>query len=219
MPPFQEKHTPEYTLREEIASSISHGIGAALSIAGLVILIWLSAVHGTAWHIVSVSIFGSTLIILYLASTLYHSLPMPKVKRILKRLDHAAIFLLIAGTYTPFTLISLRGAWGWSIFAVIWGLAFIGIVMKLFCSIARFEKYFVGLYLLMGWLAVIASKPMWKQVPHLSLLFLLIGGLSYTVGVVFYAWRTLPYNHAVWHVFVLGGSVSHYFSVLYVLHW
>ncbi len=210
-------YIPEYTIAEEIAHSISHGIGTVLSIVGLVVLIVFAVSYGDAWHIVSFSIFGSTLIILYLASTLYHSLPMPRVKRILKRFDHAAIFLLIAGTYTPFMLVSLRGPWGWSIFGVIWGLAVLGILLKIFFPIAKFESISVVLYVFMGWLCLIVSKQLFTHLPRLSLILLVLGGVSYTVGVIFYIWEKLPYNHAVWHLFVLSGSIFHYFSVLCTL--
>ena len=212
-----EEYVAEYTLGEEIANSISHGIGTLLSIAGLVVMVVLAVTHGDAWHVVSFSIFGATLIVLYLASTLYHSLPMPRVKQILKRLDHSAIFLLIAGTYTPFMLVSLRGAWGWSIFGVVWGLALAGILLKIFFSISKYEKASVGLYVFMGWLCVIAAKQFLANVPQVSLILLVFGGLSYTIGVVFYVWDRLPYNHAVWHLFVLGGSIFHFFSVLNTL--
>lgn len=217
MSDMQNTYVPEYTLYEEIAHGISHGIGTVLSIIGLVVLIVCAVRSGNAWHIVSFSIFGGTLILLYLASTLYHSLPMPGVKQILKRFDHSAIFLLIAGTYTPFMLVKLRGAWGWSIFGVVWGLAVLGVLLKVCCSITKFESVSVVLYVVMGWLCVIAAKQLFTSLSHISLIFLVLGGVSYTVGVLFYVWEKLPYNHAVWHIFVLGGSIFHYFSVLYTL--
>ncbi len=207
----------EYTVYEEIAHGISHGIGAALSIVGLVVLIVCAVSTGDAWHIVSFSIFGGALIVLYVASTLYHSLPMPHVKLALKRFDHSAIFLLIAGTYTPFMLVTLRGVWGWSLFGVVWGLAVLGVLIKVFCPISKFETASVVLYVVMGWLCVIAAKQLFTNLSHTSLMFLVLGGVCYTVGVVFYVWEKLPYNHAVWHLFVLGGSIFHYFSVLYTL--
>lgn len=210
---MSNRNTRQYTTGEEIANSITHGIGTLLSIAGLILLIIIAARYGDAWHIVSFSIFGSTLIFLYLASTLYHSLPNPSAKMILKRIDHSAIFLLIAGTYTPFTLIHLRGAWGWSIFGIIWGLAIAGIALKIF-FVSRFKKLSLILYLAMGWLCIIALKEMIHNIPSLSLTLLIIGGLLYTAGVAFYAWKKLPYGHAVWHLFVLGGSASHFFAVL-----
>ncbi len=213
-----QKHPPTlYSVGEEIANSISHGIGTGLSIIGLVVLVIYAVAHGNTWHIVSFSIFGSTLIMLYLASTLYHSLPMPGVKKTFQLLDHAAIFLLIAGTYTPFMLGSVRGAMGWSIFGIIWTLAIGGIILKVL-YLPRFEKSAVALYILMGWLCVIAMKDIVASIPGLSLGLLVLGGLSYTIGIVFYVWEKLPYNHAVWHIFVLGGSIFHFFSVLYTAH-
>ncbi len=206
----------EYTFGEEIANTVTHGLGTLLSITGMVILVLCAVAYGSVWHVVSYSIFGSTLIILYLASTLYHALPMPAAKRIFKIIDHSAIFLLIAGTYTPFLLTNLRGAWGWSLFGIIWGLAAIGIFLKC-VYISRFQKASVIVYIGMGWLIVIAMREMTLHVQLTSVLLLVAGGLFYTVGVLFYIWRKLPYNHAIWHLFVLGGSVSHYFSVYSLL--
>jgi hemolysin III len=203
----------QYTAREEIANGITHGLGVLLSIAGLVILINAASLHGDVWHIVSFSIFGSTLIILYSASTLYHSISNPLLKIGLKKFDHSAIFLLIAGTYTPLLLVNMRGALGWSLFGVIWTLALTGIVIKLF-YIRRMKKLSVGLYLFMGWLCVIAIHGLMRTLPLVSISLLIIGGILYTAGVVFYSWKKLPYHHAVWHLFVLGGSISHFFSVL-----
>ncbi len=209
--------TPEYnTSGEEIANSITHGIGAGLSVAGLVVLVVLAALYGDVWRVVSFSIYGTTLIILYLSSTLYHSFRNPKVKKIFKIFDHSTIFLLIAGTYTPFMLVSLRGAWGWTLFGIIWGLAVLGVVFKsLF--IHRYNKLSVLIYILMGWLCVIAIRQMLINVPLGGLLGLAVGGILYTLGVIFYSWRTLKYNHAIWHLFVLGGSMCHYFSILFYL--
>ena len=204
----------QYTVREEIANSVTHGIGILLSIAGMALLIVFATMYGNAWHIVSFSIFGSTLIFLYLASTLYHSLPNPSIKMIFKRIDHSAIFLLIAGTYTPFTLIHMRGAWGWTIFGIIWALALAGIILKIF-TVNRFRKSSLILYIAMGWLCVIAFKEMITKIPALSLTLLMIGGIFYTSGVVFYAWKKLPYGHAIWHLFVLSGSTLHFLAVLY----
>ena len=205
-----------YSTGEEIANSITHGIGTALSIAGLVVLVVLAALHGDAMRIVSFSIYGSTLILLYLASTLYHSFRSPNVKHVFQIIDHASIYLLIAGTYTPFMLVGLGGPWGWTLFGVIWGLALLGIVFKALL-INRFKKLSVGIYILMGWLCVIALKPMLMSIPLGGMIGLAAGGLFYTVGVVFYAWRKLSYNHAIWHLFVLAGSVCHYFSILFYL--
>lgn len=213
MPKQKNARLNQYTASEEIANSITHGIGVLFSIVGLVVLIITASFHGDAWHIVSFSIFGITLIILYLASTLYHSISSPSVKIGLKKFDHAAIFLLIAGTYTPFLLVHLRGALGWSLFGVIWTLAATGIAIKLFC-IRWVKKISVGLYLFMGWLCLIAMPGLMHALPPVSISLLIIGGVLYTSGVVFYSWKRLPYHHAVWHLFVLGGSVSHFFSVL-----
>ncbi len=205
------------SVSEEIANSITHGIGVGLSIAGTAVLVVRASLYGDTWQVVSFSIYGAALITLYLASTLYHSFQNPNTKRIFKIIDHSSIYLLIAGTYTPFTLISIRGAWGWSLFGVIWGLAFAGIVFKTL-FIGRFKKLSTAVYLLMGWLVIIAFKPMIAGVPSGGLIWLAIGGLSYTLGVIFYAWHSLKYSHAIWHLFVLGGSLCHYFSIyLYLL--
>ncbi len=208
--------THECSRNEEIANSLTHGLGILLSIAGLIVMILMAAHRGDMWQIVSFSIFGSSLIVLYLASTLYHSIAQPAAKRFLKVFDHSAIYVLIAGSYTPFVLVTLRGPWGWSIFGVVWGLAIAGILMKCL-FIGRFHNASVILYLLMGWLCVVASKPMLAGLSRLSILLLVFGGLSYTLGVVFYKWHKLPYNHAIWHLFVLGGSAFHYFSILSTL--
>jgi len=201
---------------EEIANGITHGIGALLSVAGLVLLIIQAVRFGTAWHVVSYTIFGSTMFILYLSSTLYHSIQHQKAKIILRIIDHSAIFLLIAGTYTPFVLVALRGAWGWSLFGVIWGLAIMGIIFKsLFIN--RFRILSVFLYIAMGWLVVIAMPQIIQHLNRTALTFLIIGGLSYTLGTVFYALRRIPFSHTVWHLFVLGGTAMHFFAVLNIL--
>ncbi|HOI49273.1 MAG TPA: hemolysin III family protein [Prolixibacteraceae bacterium] len=204
----------ELTLREEIVNSITHGIGIPLSIAALVILVVTAVVHGNAWHVVSFSIFGASLILLYTSSTLYHSITRKRIKNLFARFDHAAIFVLIAGTYTPYLLTSLRGVWGWSLFGVIWGLALAGVVIRSI-YLTKFRKLMVGIYLAMGWMFVIALHEIIKNLPPLSLLFLFLGGISYSAGVIFYAWRKLPYAHGIWHIFVLGGSILHFFSVLF----
>ncbi|MBC8400486.1 MAG: hemolysin III family protein [Candidatus Marinimicrobia bacterium] len=204
------------SLGEEIANSITHGIGAALSIAALVLLVVFAALQGDAWRVVGFSIFGSSLFILYLTSTLYHSFTNPRVKRIFRVLDHSMVFILIAGSYTPITLTVLRGPWGWTLFGLIWGLAIFGIVMKI-AFFDRFNALSVVLYILMGWLVVIALKPLLLAAPLGLMIWMGIGGLSYTLGVIFYAWERLPFNHAVWHLFVLGGSISHFFGMLFHL--
>ena len=198
---------------EEIANAITHGIGLLLSIAGFVVLLVLAALRGTAWHIVACSIYGATLICLYAASTLYHAVISPRVKRALRIFDHSAIYLLIAGTYTPFLLVSLRGPWGWSLFGVIWGLALVGVLFK-FWFVERFAILSTAVYLAMGWLVVIAAKPVITHLPLTAIIWLLAGGLAYTGGVIFFAAKRIPYSHAIWHLFVLAGSICHYFAVL-----
>jgi hemolysin III len=199
---------------EELANTVTHGIGLALSIVGFVVLLVLAAMRGSAWHIVSCAIYGSTLVCLYTASTLYHAVLSPPLKRAFKVFDHSAIYLLIAGTYTPFLLVNLRGGWGWSLFGIVWGLAMAGIIFKLW-FVNHFQILSTVVYLLMGWLAVIAVKPLLALVPASGLIWLLAGGLMYTAGVIFYAWKRLPYNHVIWHLFVLAGSTCHYVAVLY----
>ncbi len=212
MKPFSE--TPFYSRGEELANSITHGIGVVLSIAGLAVLTAFATLLGNVWHIVSVSIYGATQILLYTASTLYHSIPIPRAKQILRRLDHTAIFLLIAGTYTPFTLVNLRGPWGWSLLITVWALAIIGIVLQGF--LLRQKSIWNALiYIAMGWVVVIGAKPLLSSVPLGGLLLLLGGGLAYSGGAIFYVWKRIPYNHAIWHLFVLLGSVFHYFAVLF----
>lgn len=198
---------------EEIANAITHGIGLLLSIAGFVVLLVLAALRGTAWHIVACSIYGATLICLYTASTLYHAVISPRVKRALRIFDHSAIYLLIAGTYTPFLLVSLRGAWGWSLLGVIWGLALVGVLFK-FWFVERFAILSTAVYIAMGWLVVIAAKPVITHLPLTAIIWLLAGGLAYTGGVIFFAAKRIPYSHAIWHLFVLAGSICHYFAVL-----
>jgi hemolysin III len=203
-----------YSVGEEIAHSVTHGIGALLSIAGLVIMVTLSATYGNAWDIVSSSIYGFTLILLYSTSTLYHAITKPDIKDVLRKIDHAVIYLLIAGTYTPFTLISLRGAWGWSLFGIVWSIAIAGMVMELLMK-QRIRWISVSLYLGLGWAIVIATKPLMASVATGGLSLLLLGGLAYTFGVIFYAWKRLAYHHAIWHVFVMAGSALHYFAILF----
>jgi len=205
---------PRYTVAEEIAHAITHGVGLALSVAALVVLVVFAALYGSAWHVVSCSIYGATLVLLYAASTFYHALPAPRAKRVFQVLDHAAIYVLIAGTYTPFTLVNLRGGWGWALFGVVWGLAVMGVVLEAAAG-RRVRVLSVGLYLALGWLVAIAVRPLLASVEAGGLLLLLLGGLAYSGGVVFYGWRRLPYHHAIWHVCVMAGSVFHYLAVLY----
>lgn len=202
-----------YSFGEELAHSLIHGAGVLFGIAGLAILVAYAALYGNVWHIVGVSIFGASVVFMYTASTLYHSIPLPKVKEILRIIDHSMIYILIAGTYTPFTLITLHGPWGWTLFAVIWALAVVGVVFKAYAT-GRYEKLSLGIYLGMGWCVVVAIKPLLETLDAGGLTLLLLGGLSYTGGVVFYVWESLKYHHAVWHAFVLAGTVFHYFAVL-----
>ena len=201
-------------LKEETINAATHGLGALLSLGGLAALLALAARRGGAWRIVSCSIYGSMLVLLFASSTLYHCFRGPRVKHVFRVIDHSSIYLLIAGTYTPFLLISLRGSWGWSLFAVIWGLALAGIVFQIF-FVSRFRLAQTLIYLAMGWLAVVAVKPLFAHVPRPGLLWLLAGGLFYSLGAVFYLRKTLPYHHAIWHLFVLSGSICHYFAILF----
>lgn len=196
-----------------IANSITHGIGIGLSIAGLVILIVRAVRSGTGWHLAGNLVFGISLILLYVASTLYHCFARLSMKALFQRLDHSAIYFLIAGTYTPFLLTTLRNGWGWSMFGIIWGLALLGLILKLGFP-SRFEKPSVWLYLAMGWAGVAVFWQGMSQMRMISIVFLLVGGAAYSLGVVFYRWRKLPFSHAIWHLFVLAGSIFHYFSVL-----
>lgn len=202
------------TAGEEIMNAITHGIGALLSIAALVVLIVLASTRGDIWHIVSFSIYGSTLILLYLSSTLYHSFSGQKIKNLFARFDHISIFLLIAGTYTPILLTSMRGLTGWILFGIIWALALTGAVIRSI-YLHRFRKLMVAVYLLMGWMFVLSGKQMFASLPSTSIWFLVLGGLSYSAGVIFYMWRKLPYSHGIWHLFVLAGSVLHFFAIYF----
>ena len=204
----------QYTAREELANSLTHGLGAGLSVAGLVLLIVRSAQHGNTWHVVSTAIFGASLLLLYTASTLYHSLRGERLKQVLQKFDHAAIFLLIAGTYTPFVLVTLRGPWGWSLFGVVWGLAVAGVTLKFWLA-GRFRLISTLIYLAMGWLVLVAIKPLVAALPAGGLQLLIAGGLCYTGGAAFYLWKRLPYHHAIWHVFVLAGSACHWAAVFF----
>lgn len=205
-----------YTKGEEIANAVTHGIGTLLSIAALVILIVFAVNNGDSWYIVSYSIFGASLVILYLGSTLYHSFTNQKVKKIFRVVDHSSIYILIAGTYTPFTLTILRGPLGWTIFGIVWGLTIVGITMKILW-LNKFEKLSTILYILMGWIIIIAIKYIVASVPLVSAVLLVVGGVIYTVGCIFYVNNKIPYNHAIWHLFVLGGSICHFLSILLYL--
>jgi hemolysin III len=198
---------------EELANTVTHGIGAALGTAGLVVIVVFAALRGDAWRVVSLSVYGATLVLLYSASTLFHWVRHPRIKKFFQAMDHSAIYLLIAGTYTPITLVQMRGAWGWTIFGVIWGLAILGIGATVLLS-GRWRAVGVALYLAMGWLILIALKPLLRMVPTGLIVWMAIGGVCYTIGVVFYRMHSLRYHHALWHVFVLAGSVCHYFGLL-----
>ncbi len=204
---------PQHTHLEELVNSLTHGMGALLSAAGLGVLVFLAYRHGSTLHLVSCSIFGATLVLLYTASTLYHSVRSPKLKHIFKVIDHSCIYLLIAGTYTPFTLVTLQGSWGRTLFGLIWVLAAAGIVFQLF-FVYRFKILATVAYVLMGWVAVVAIKPLLEALPAGGFAWILAGGLVYTAGAFLYLWKSLPFNHAIWHLFVLGGSTCHYVAVL-----
>ena len=186
-----------------------------MSLAGLIVLVTLAAQNGNVWVVVSTAIFGVSMVVLYTASTLYHAIPNPEIKLKLKKFDHISIYYLIAGTYTPFMLVNMRGSVGWTVFGIIWGLALIGTVLKLCTQSSGTKAWSIGLYLLMGWLVVFASKQLAARLPDIGLTFLVLGGLFYTLGIFFYVWKSRQYTHAVWHFFVLSGTVMHFFAVLY----
>ncbi len=199
---------------EEVINSALHGVGLAACVGGTAVLVTLASLWGNAWHIVSFSIYGASLIVLYATSTVYHGMRHPGRKRVLRVMDHASVFLLIAGTYTPFTLVPLNGGWGWSIFGVVWGFSLLGIAFKLFFT-GRFDRISTLLYVLLGWVMLIAVVPLVRTVPVGGLVLLLLGGISYTVGAGLYLLKRIPFNHALWHVFVLAGSALHFFSILF----
>lgn len=205
---------PSYSKSEEIFNAVTHGAGIALSIAGLAVLVTMSAIYGDAWKVTASAIYGTSMIVLYSASTLYHSFKNPRIKKLLNMCDHISIYYLIAGTYTPFVLVNLRGPWGWTIFGVIWSCAIAGTVLKLIYG-DRFRKISTILYLCMGWVILIAAKPLSMNMEIGGLILLAAGGLFYSLGVIFYKWKSLPFNHGIWHLFVLGGTACHFFAVLY----
>ena len=205
---------PALSRGEEIANSISHGLGLILALIALPILVVSATRIGSKHFIVGVSVFGATMVILYLASTLYHSVTHHEAKRFFRLFDHSAIFLLIAGSYTPFTLGVLRGAWGWTLLAIVWCLAIAGIVIKAYPR-TRHSWICMVLYLVMGWLAIVAIKPIWELVPIPGILLILAGGAAYTGGLAFFAMRSLRYSHFIWHLFVLAGTTCHFFAVLW----
>jgi hemolysin III len=202
---------------DELANALTHGLGLVLAAVGVPILIVLAVSHGTVWHIVGVSIYGASLLALYTASTIYHAVRHPPARRILRIVDHSAIYLLIAGTYTPFLLVNLRGAWGWTLLAVVWTVALFGIAWKLVHA-GQHAVVSTAVYIAMGWLVLIAIRPLLRAMPLAGIAWLLAGGLCYTAGVIFFGWSRLRFNHAVWHLFVLAGSACHFLAVLrYVL--
>ncbi|WP_055108495.1 PAQR family membrane homeostasis protein TrhA [Paenibacillus ihumii] len=209
-------NTHTYPRREEIANAITHGIGTVLSVAALVLLIVFSSLKGTAWHVVSFTIYGVTMLLLYVCSTLVHSFKEGKVKDLFEFFDHSSIYLYIAGTYTPFLLVAIRGPLGWSLFGIIWGIALLGVLFKAF-FVKRFLFMSTFFYLIMGWLIVIAWGPLTAAVPSGGIALLVAGGVLYSLGTIFYVWRAFPYHHAIWHLFVLGGSVTHFFAILLYL--
>jgi hemolysin III len=202
--------------KEEIWNAITHGLGAALSIAGLVILIVFASIKGNVWHIVSFSVFGATMVILYMSSTLYHSFTNKTVKNLFRKFDHMSIFLLIAGTYTPFCLAVLKGWIGWTVFGIVWGCCVLGIIFKAFFT-GKKEVFSTLMYIVMGWVIIFAIKPLYLSTPHIAFIFLVLGGVSYTLGTIFYVNERIRYSHSIWHLFVLGGTACHFFSVMSLL--
>ncbi|MBU9720807.1 MULTISPECIES: PAQR family membrane homeostasis protein TrhA [Bacillaceae] len=209
-------NTHIFSKGEEIANSITHGIGALLSIAALVILIVLSALYGTAWHVVSFTIFGATMVILYTSSTFVHALPEGKAKDVFEILDHSSIYFFIAGTYTPFLFLAVPGALGWTLFGIVWGLAIAGTIFKCF-FVKKFLFTSTVLYVVMGWMIVFAWGAIRANLSSTGITLLIVGGLLYTLGAIFYVWRGFKFHHALWHLFVLGGTVTHFFAVLQLL--
>ncbi len=210
---IQVKMKPGQTLAEEIANAITHGIGAALAIAGLVLMVMWATMSGDAWRVAGVSVFGGTMVFLYLASTLYHAIPAAPVKRVFHAMDHIGISMLIAGTYTPFLLVQMRSAAGWIFFGVIWGLALTAASIKSFFT-DRFTRVSTAIYVVMGWLSVLLLREMVSHMGMEGLAWMAAGGLSYTLGVIPFLWHRLPFNHAIWHLFVIGGTACHFIAVV-----
>ncbi|MCM3130346.1 MULTISPECIES: hemolysin III family protein [unclassified Paenibacillus] len=209
-------NTYTYTRREEVANAITHGIGALLSVAALVMLIVAASMNGTAWHVVSFTIYGVSMLLLYVSSTFVHALKDGKAKDLFEIFDHSSIYLFIAGTYTPFLLVAIRGTLGWTLFGVIWGIALFGVAFKAFFT-KRFLFMSTLFYIAMGWLIVIAWAPLTAAIPSGGIELLVAGGICYTLGTIFYVWRGFPFHHAIWHLFVLAGSVLHFFTVIIYL--
>lgn len=208
--------SPGFSKRDEIASAITHGVGALLAIAGLVLLIVFSSLYGNAWHITSFTIFGAMMVILYTTSTLYHSLTHLRAKKIFRQFDHMAIFLLIAGTYTPFCLTILRGWVGWTLFGIVWSCAIGGVVLKAFRT-GKAVLISTFLYVILGWAVIFVIKPIYQSMTPAGFLFLVLGGACYTGGVIFFLKDRIPFFHSIWHLFVLGGSVFHFFAIISLL--
>ncbi len=203
------------SLKEELINSITHGLGAVLGVAGTVVAIVWAALYGDGYSVVAASVYGAMLIILYTMSTLYHAFTNETAKKVFRVFDHCSIFLLIAGTYTPFVLGPLRGAFGWTIFGIIWGMTVLGVVFNAI-SIEKFKVFSMICYIVMGWLIIIAFKPMMDVIGFIpGMLLLLLGGVAYTVGIIFYAMKNVPFMHGIWHLFVLLGSVLQYFAILF----
>jgi hemolysin III len=205
-------HISQQSLGEEIANSVSHGVGFLAVLAVTPVLVLGAIPHGAA-SVVGVSVFAATMAVLYLTSTLYHAFPHSRAKRMLRVVDHGAIFLLIAGTYTPFTLGIMRGAWGWALFGTVWGLALVGVLFKVVGGL-RYPIASTAVYVAMGWVVVVAIQPLWQRMPQAGLMWLVVGGLAYTGGVAFYAMKRVRYSHFLWHLCVLTGTTCHFFAVM-----
>jgi hemolysin III len=213
---FKDKESwknPTYNFQEEIAASITHGVGAGLAAGGLTLLVVLALMYGDVWQVIAFSIYGVSLFFLYSASTLYHAIQRPRLKRYFRIVDHAAIYLLIAGTYTPFLLVTMRDTLGWTLLTVIWCMALAGVLWKIF-FLGRFEILATVFYVLMGCLAIVGINKMLVSIPPAGLILLATGGAVYILGIIFYAWNKIPYNHVIWHFFVLGGSTLHFFAII-----
>lgn len=201
-----------YSVTEDVLSAITHGIGAVLGIVGLVMLVLRGLENGDAYQIVAGSIFGISLVFAYLSSTLYHSFRIPSIRLVLRKLDHCAIYVLIAGTYTGLMLGAIRGAWGWSYFGVTWAIALVGILLKVF-RMGQYPRLFIATYLIMGWLCLIGIYPLFKHLPRESFYLMVAGGFIYSIGAIIYSLKKIPYTHVIWHFFVMGGSLTHYLAI------
>jgi hemolysin III len=202
------------TPSEELASTVTHGIGLVCAIAGLSTLVAMATAHGDPRRIVTFAVYGATLILTYFASTCFHCAKHPRVKHWLKVLDHASIYALIAGTYTPFLLVMVRGKWGWTLFGILWGMTLLGTLLKVF-FVHRFELLSTAVYVAMGWIGLVAARPFFEALPGGALMWLFAGGVAYTGGVIFFLWDRLPYNHAIWHLFTMAGSACHFLAILF----